>query len=148
MELTNFKWDQDGEGIVTLTWDMPGKPVNLLSMSAVEDLAKAAEAAKTDATIKGVVITSAKKGNFCAGADLEEMAAFAGNPGLDSAKAAFDVMTNVHRVFRLLETCGKPVAAAINGTAAAVLKPRWPVIIAWRRTTSAPSSAFPRGKSD
>ena len=117
MELTNFTWDKDADGIVTLTWDMPGKPVNLLSMSAVEDLAKLAETAATDETIKGIVITSAKKGNFCAGADLEEMAAYAGNPAIDNVKAAFEVMTNVHRVFRKLESCGKPVAAAINGTA-------------------------------
>jgi 3-hydroxyacyl-CoA dehydrogenase/enoyl-CoA hydratase/3-hydroxybutyryl-CoA epimerase len=117
MELANFKWDQDEDGIVTLTWDMPGKPVNLLSMSAVEDLSKAVEAVSSDKAIKGLVITSAKKANFCAGADLEEMAVYAGNPSLDNAKAAFEVMTNVHRVLRALETCGKPVAAALNGTA-------------------------------
>ena len=49
MKLDNFAWDQDEDGIVTLTWDMPGKPVNLLSMSAVADLGKVAEAlAATD----------------------------------------------------------------------------------------------------
>jgi len=55
MNLANFKWDQDSNGIVTLTWDMPGKPVNLLSMSAVADLAKVADALKSDAAIKGLV---------------------------------------------------------------------------------------------
>jgi 3-hydroxyacyl-CoA dehydrogenase/enoyl-CoA hydratase/3-hydroxybutyryl-CoA epimerase len=117
MKLDNFTWDQDAEGIVTLIWDMPGKPVNLLSMSAVADLGKVAEALASDAGIKGLVITSAKKGNFCAGADLEEMAAYAGRPSAENIKAAFDLMMNVHKTFRKLETSGKPVAAALNGTA-------------------------------
>ena len=43
MELANFKWEQDADGIVTLTWDTPGKPVNLLSMAAVADLGKVAD---------------------------------------------------------------------------------------------------------
>ena len=51
MNLTNFKWEQDEDGIVTLTWDMPGKPVNLLSMSAVADLSLVADALGADAEI-------------------------------------------------------------------------------------------------
>ena len=117
MEFKNFKWDQDSDGILTLSWDTPGKAVNLLSMSAVDEIGKIAERAASDESIKGVVITGAKPGNFCAGADLEEMAGYAGNPAKDNVKAAFDAMMNMHRVLRALETCGKPVAAAINGTA-------------------------------
>ncbi len=67
--------------------------------------------------IKGLVITSAKPENFCAGADLDEMAGIAGGAGADTAKTAFDTMMGIHRVFRKIETCGKPVVAAINGTA-------------------------------
>jgi 3-hydroxyacyl-CoA dehydrogenase/enoyl-CoA hydratase/3-hydroxybutyryl-CoA epimerase len=117
MNLANFKWDQDADGIVTLTWDTPGKPVNLLSMAAVADLAKAAETIASDATIKGAVITSAKDGNFCAGADLEEMQAVAASAGPDMASRVFKEMMNLHTAFRKLETCKKPVVAAINGTA-------------------------------
>ncbi|MCH8859459.1 MAG: enoyl-CoA hydratase/isomerase family protein, partial [Proteobacteria bacterium] len=96
MNLANFKWDQDDDGIVTLTWDMPDKPVNLLSLSAVEDIAKAADAIAKDERVRGVVIVSAKKGNFCAGADLDEMAAHASG-GAKSMKAAFELMTSVHK---------------------------------------------------
>jgi 3-hydroxyacyl-CoA dehydrogenase/enoyl-CoA hydratase/3-hydroxybutyryl-CoA epimerase len=117
MKLENFQWDHDADGIVTLTWDMKGRPVNLLSMSAVADLGQVAETLAKDVTIKGLVITSAKDGNFCAGADLEEMAVYAGKPSAESVKAAFDLMMNVHKTFRKLETSGKPVAAALNGTA-------------------------------
>ena len=115
MELAHFKWQQDGDGIVTLSWDTPGKPVNVLSLAAVAELGKVADKL-ADASIKGLIITSAKSGNFCAGADLDEMASFAG-AGETNAKAAFEAMMGIHRVFRKFETCGKPVVAAINGTA-------------------------------
>ena len=52
MNLTNFKWEQDADGIVTLTWDMPGKTVNLLSMSAVADLSLVADALGADAALE------------------------------------------------------------------------------------------------
>ena len=117
MQLAQFKWEQDGDGIVTLTWDTPGKPVNVLSMAGVAELGQVAETVAQDASIKGLVITSAKSGNFCAGADLDEMAAISGTGGEHKAKTSFDTMMGVHRVFRKFETCGKPVVAAINGTA-------------------------------
>jgi 3-hydroxyacyl-CoA dehydrogenase/enoyl-CoA hydratase/3-hydroxybutyryl-CoA epimerase len=117
MELTNFKWDQDADGIVTLIWDMPNRSLNVLSMSAVAELTQVAERLTTDPAIKGLVITSGKPNGFCAGADLDEMGGFAGSDTPEAAKAAFDVMMNIHRTFRKFETSGKPVAAAINGTA-------------------------------
>ena len=117
MKLTNFKWDQDQDGIVTLVWDAPDKQVNVLSMAAIAELTQVAEAITKDAAIKGLVLTSGKPGAFSAGADLDEMSAYAGQGGGDAAKAVFDTMMNIHRTFRKIELCGKPVVAAINGTA-------------------------------
>ena len=117
MDLAQFKWEQDGDGIVTLTWDTPGKPVNLLSMAAVAELGQVIDRVAAEAPIKGLIITSTKQGNFCAGADLDEMAGIAGGGKNEAAKAVFDAMMGIHRVFRKFETCGKPVVAAINGTA-------------------------------
>ena len=117
MNLVNFKWDQDPDGIVTLSWDTPGKSVNVLSMAAIAELGQVADAVKADATIKGLVITSAKAAGFSAGADLDEMSSYASQGGPDAAKTAFETMMNLHRTFRKIETCGKPVVAAINGVA-------------------------------
>ena len=117
MNLTNFKWDQDPDGIVTLIWDTPDKSVNVLSMAAIAELGQVADTMAASAAIKGLVIASAKASGFSAGADLDEMSAYAGGGGGDAAKAAFDMMMNLHRTFRKLERCGKPVVAAINGTA-------------------------------
>jgi 3-hydroxyacyl-CoA dehydrogenase/enoyl-CoA hydratase/3-hydroxybutyryl-CoA epimerase len=115
MNLTNFKWDQDADGIVTLAWDMPGRALNVLSSGAVAELTAAIEKVASDAAIKGLVVTSGKEGTFSAGADLDELSSASGAGGL--AYQLHKMLTSIHDAFRKLETCGKPVAAAINGTA-------------------------------
>ena len=39
MELKVFKWNQDADGIVTLTWDDPERSMNVLSNKAMADIA-------------------------------------------------------------------------------------------------------------
>src|SRR5690606_38541008 len=80
------------------------------------------ERIRSDDAIKGAVITSGKDSGFCAGADLGDMAggAFGGSAGgMDEAalKKGFDTAWKMNGTLRELETCGKPVAAAINGLA-------------------------------
>jgi 3-hydroxyacyl-CoA dehydrogenase/enoyl-CoA hydratase/3-hydroxybutyryl-CoA epimerase len=84
MNLVNFKWDQDQDGIVTLVWDTPDKQVNVLSMAAIAELTQVAEAIAKEPAIKGLVLTSGKPGGFSAGADLDEMSAYAGQGGADA----------------------------------------------------------------
>ncbi|MGD0190610.1 MAG: 3-hydroxyacyl-CoA dehydrogenase NAD-binding domain-containing protein [Rhizomicrobium sp.] len=123
MELTNFKWDQDADGIVTLTWDVPGRSMNVLTTAGIAELASVAEKVAADASITGLVITSGKSTGFCAGAALDEMegnAAGAGGKAVseqDAIAARYSGVMRFHQAFRKLETCGKPVAAAINGLA-------------------------------
>ena len=93
MNLVNFKWDQDADGIVTLTWDMPDRTMNVLSMAAIAELSEVADKVTADAAIKGLVITSGKAGGFCAGADLDEMLTYSGSGRKDAAAAAFKLMT-------------------------------------------------------
>jgi 3-hydroxyacyl-CoA dehydrogenase/enoyl-CoA hydratase/3-hydroxybutyryl-CoA epimerase len=122
MELKNFKWDQDADGIVTIFWDVPGRTMNVLTGSAIADLVAVAEKVSSDASITGLVITSGKANGFCAGAALDEMegntqsAGGAKSPEEALARQYKGVMA-FHQAFRKLETCGKPVAAAINGLA-------------------------------
>ncbi len=121
MELTNFKWDQDADGIVTLSWDVPGRTMNVLTASAIGELAAVADKVASDAGIKGLVVTSGKTNGFCAGAALDEMEDSAGGAGAKSPREAavqrYQGVMLFHSVLRKLETCGKPVAAAINGLA-------------------------------
>ncbi|HEY5337459.1 MAG TPA: 3-hydroxyacyl-CoA dehydrogenase NAD-binding domain-containing protein, partial [Rhizomicrobium sp.] len=123
MELKNFKWDQDADGIVTLIWDVPGRTMNVLTNTTIADLLAVVDKVSSDTTIKGLVITSGKSNGFCAGAALDEMESGASAAGgktqsaEEALAARYKGMMEFHKAFRKLETCGKPVAAAINGLA-------------------------------
>jgi 3-hydroxyacyl-CoA dehydrogenase/enoyl-CoA hydratase/3-hydroxybutyryl-CoA epimerase len=122
MKLNVFKWDQDADGIVTLTWDDPERTMNVLSAKALADIGAVIPRIVSDASIKGVIITSGKTNGFCAGAALDEMegaASGAGAPKSDEERIRqrYDGMVQFNNLFRSLEKCGKPVVAAINGLA-------------------------------
>ena len=120
--MTNFRTDKDADGILTLTWDMPGRTMNVLSQESIAELDKCVVEAIADPTVKGVVLTSGKPA-FVAGADLAMMSgitASAAAPGKtkeQSAKEIFDWVMTLNTNFRKMEKAGKPFVAAINGTA-------------------------------
>ncbi|MGD2131337.1 MAG: 3-hydroxyacyl-CoA dehydrogenase NAD-binding domain-containing protein [Maricaulaceae bacterium] len=120
MNLTNFTFETDADGIALVTFDMPDRSMNVLSQSVIDDIVAFAEKIATDDAIKGAVITSGKDA-FCAGADLEELGAIfaqsAGQSEEATKQALYDGGMRMKLAFRQLETCGKPVAAAINGLA-------------------------------
>ncbi len=122
MELKVFKWNQDADGIVTLTWDDPERSMNVLSNKALVDIGAVVVKVAGDAAIKGVVITSGKANGFCAGAALDEMegaASGAGQPKSEEERVRqrYEGVLQFNMLLRKLETCGKPVVAAINGLA-------------------------------
>ncbi|MFP3944425.1 MAG: 3-hydroxyacyl-CoA dehydrogenase NAD-binding domain-containing protein, partial [Alphaproteobacteria bacterium] len=120
MNTENIKFDKDSGGIVTLAWDMPGRSMNVLNSASMADFRKLIEAVVKDDSIKGVVITSGKPA-FMAGADLDEMESGGRGDAEQSReerlRRQFEGVFGFNRLLRELETCGKPVAAAINGTA-------------------------------
>jgi 3-hydroxyacyl-CoA dehydrogenase/enoyl-CoA hydratase/3-hydroxybutyryl-CoA epimerase len=107
-----------------VTWDMPERSMNLITLQAIDELAAIVEQIAGDAAIKGAVVTSAKD-TFCAGADLtllEELArtyaTFAKDGGEEeAARQLFEQSRRLSLLYRRIETCGKPFVAAINGTA-------------------------------
>jgi 3-hydroxyacyl-CoA dehydrogenase / enoyl-CoA hydratase / 3-hydroxybutyryl-CoA epimerase len=113
MTETAVRYDKDTDGIVVLTLDDPTAGANTMndlykeSMAAVVDRL---EAEKDDIT--GVVVTSAKK-TFFAGGNLHSMM----QAGPDDAPVVFATAEAIKSQLRRLETLGKPVVAAINGTA-------------------------------
>ncbi|OYX54711.1 MAG: 3-hydroxyacyl-CoA dehydrogenase [Brevundimonas subvibrioides] len=114
--MENFKIDVDADGIALVTFDVPGRSMNTLTSSVMDELPELVERIKTDDAIKGAVITSGKASGFCAGADLGDMAGGSLTGGGD-LQTAFDAGWKLNGALRALETCGKPVAAAINGLA-------------------------------
>src|ERR1700754_4461937 len=69
MSMVHFKLDIDADGIALVTWDSPGRSMNVIDLKVMEELASIIEKVAADAAIKGAVITSGKD-TFCAGADL------------------------------------------------------------------------------
>ena len=113
--MENFKIDVDADGIALITFDVPGRSMNTLTSGVMKEIPEWVERVKTDDAIKGVVLTSGKASGFCAGADLGDMAG--GMLAGGSLQEAYDAGWKLNGALRALETCGKPVAAAINGLA-------------------------------
>ncbi|MGB5949434.1 MAG: 3-hydroxyacyl-CoA dehydrogenase NAD-binding domain-containing protein [Parvibaculum sp.] len=117
----NFKFEVDGDGIALVTWDMPNRSMNVLSQSSMADMAAIIEAIVSDEKIQGAILTSGKDA-FCAGADLSMMGGQAGGGSgggsrEERVKAMYEGNLHFNMLLRRLETCGKPIVAAINGTA-------------------------------
>ena len=66
--------------------------------------------------MKGIIVTSGKS-SFIAGADLIGMEGLIAHARTAPPAEALKAVSSLTRVLRRLETCGKPVACAINGTA-------------------------------
>jgi 3-hydroxyacyl-CoA dehydrogenase/enoyl-CoA hydratase/3-hydroxybutyryl-CoA epimerase len=115
--MENFHLDIDADGVALITFDVPGKSTNTITAAVMRELGEIAHLLKTDSAIKGAVITSAKASGFCAGADLNEMNLADATGSDDSRKAQFEALYGLNKTLRAIETCGKPVAAAINGLA-------------------------------
>jgi len=113
--MENFKIDVDADGIALITFDVPGRSMNTLTSGVMQEIPEWVERIKTDDAIKGAVLTSGKASGFCAGADLGDMAG--GMLAGGSLQEAYDAGWKLNGALRALETCGKPVAAAINGLA-------------------------------
>ncbi|HZV85122.1 MAG TPA: enoyl-CoA hydratase-related protein, partial [Brevundimonas sp.] len=113
--MENFKIDVDADGIALITFDVPGRSMNTLTSGVMKEIPEWVDRVKTDDAIKGAVLTSGKASGFCAGADLGDMAG--GMLAGGSLQNAYDAGWKLNGALRALETCGKPVAAAINGLA-------------------------------
>jgi 3-hydroxyacyl-CoA dehydrogenase/enoyl-CoA hydratase/3-hydroxybutyryl-CoA epimerase len=124
MAFKNFKVETDSDGIALVTWDIPGKSMNVLDTATIEELGQIVAQTTADAAVKGVVITSGKDA-FSAGADLSMLegmnrtyAAMLKDKGEEAAnQMLFDESRKLSQTLRTIETCGKPWVAAINGLA-------------------------------
>jgi 3-hydroxyacyl-CoA dehydrogenase / enoyl-CoA hydratase / 3-hydroxybutyryl-CoA epimerase len=124
MSLKNFTLDTGSNGIALVTWNAPGRSMNVIDASVTEELSAIIEQTTADTAVKGVVITSGKD-TFCAGADLTVLetlsrafAEYSASHGEEVANARFFEESRTWSLLcRRIETCGKPWVAAINGTA-------------------------------
>lgn len=106
-----INYNKDEQGIVTLTIDVPGKSTNVLNPAFGAAFKATIERLQQEKdSVRGIIITSAKE-TFFAGADIDEMFKET------NAEFFFNRAQEFKAGLRYLETQGKPVVAAINGTA-------------------------------
>jgi 3-hydroxyacyl-CoA dehydrogenase/enoyl-CoA hydratase/3-hydroxybutyryl-CoA epimerase len=107
------RFEKDAEGVVTLTFDAPGAPVNTMTEAWEHAFAAAVERlGKEKASTKGVILASAKK-TFFAGAELKDVLKY----GPQDGPKVFRWIEGTKKHMRALEKLGIPVVAALEGTA-------------------------------
>ncbi|HEY5654333.1 MAG TPA: enoyl-CoA hydratase-related protein, partial [Woeseiaceae bacterium] len=112
METIDYKVNDDGVAILTI--DLKDRSMNVLTPEFVRDLHECVEKVAADDNVKGAVLTSGKS-SFVAGADL--MSVVNTYASGKTAAEIYQEWGGFQKLLRRLETCGKPFAAAINGTA-------------------------------
>ncbi|MFE9613050.1 3-hydroxyacyl-CoA dehydrogenase NAD-binding domain-containing protein [Streptomyces sp. NPDC006012] len=110
---TTIRWEQDDTGVVTLVLDDPDQSANTMNQAFRESLAAITDRLEAERdSIRGVIVTSAKK-TFFAGGDLRDLIRV--TP--ETAQELFDGGMAIKRNLRRIETLGKPVVAALGGAA-------------------------------
>ncbi|MEO9747500.1 MULTISPECIES: 3-hydroxyacyl-CoA dehydrogenase NAD-binding domain-containing protein [Marinobacter] len=111
--MSTIHYDLGSDQILTLTIDMPGQSANTMNADFRAALTETVGKVKSDLdTIRGIIVTSAKK-TFFAGGDLKELHKVTRK----DAGAFEDMVNGMKAEMRVLETSGKPIVAAINGSA-------------------------------
>ncbi|MCB1052137.1 MAG: enoyl-CoA hydratase/isomerase family protein [Acidobacteria bacterium] len=98
------------DGIATVWMDLEGKSTNVINRAFVEAFQATIENLKSQSDLRGVILTSAKR-DFVAGADLAVLFQ------MNDVSEAAEMLDGFKAVMRQLEQLGKPVVAAMNGTA-------------------------------
>ena len=95
--------------VATVTLNRP-KVLHALNEIAFDELETAFAALSVDDKVRVILLTGGGDRAFAAGADIHEIAATDAITGEQLARRG-------QSVFRLIETCGKPVIACVNGFA-------------------------------
>ena len=106
----SWKLERDSDGIAWLTIDKPGSSANVLSGSVLTELDALLAALEKDLP-RGVVVISAKKSGFVAGADIKEFT------GITDAASGYELIRRGQQVLNRLAALRCPTVAAIHGFA-------------------------------
>lgn len=119
--MKNFDIDIDQDGHAIVRFDVRDRSMNTLTADVRKELKALIERISTDPAITGVILTSGKTNGFFAGADLIEMESdilrWRAAETAEEKRLAIDSCAELSRLYRTLETQGKPIVAAINGLA-------------------------------
>jgi len=97
------------DGIALLTFDLPGEKVNKLTSAVMESFSQAINDLAANHDVQAIIIKSAKKGIFIAGADIREI------EGIAEPHHGEDLARRGQIILDRLESLPIPVIAAIDG---------------------------------
>jgi len=104
--------ETDGDGICVLTFDRPESGANIFDAPTMQNLSEHLDAMEKDPSLRGVIVTSAKKSIFIAGADLKTLLKQAQTGALRG------FISEGQKVFNRLAALKVPTVAAIHGACA------------------------------
>jgi len=104
----NIRYDKKNQ-VAFITIARP-KVLNALNAPTLQELTRAFQAVRDDEDVRVAILTGEGEKAFVAGADINEFTAL-------GAVGANALSARGHALFSLVENCGKPVIAAVNGFA-------------------------------
>ena len=108
-DMKNLTVEKNGNGIVAVTIDCPDSKVNKVSSGLLAEISGLLDSIAEDATVKGLVILSAKDDNFVVGADVDELGA------MKTRDEVVTYITKAHTVLKRIESLPFPKVSAIHG---------------------------------
>src|SRR5581483_7091806 len=97
--------------VAVITFDLPGKGANILSLSVLDDLGALLDQLQPRRDLVGLVICSGKPGTFIAGADIRDFLASLGAPKSEVVATC----RRGQQLFQRLSQCPFVTVAAIDG---------------------------------
>lgn len=108
-QYANWQVHKDQQNILWLMMDRQGASVNTINAGVVLELDEIINQVANDKSIIGVIIGSAKKQGFIAGADIQQFTQF------KDAEEAFNLVRQAQLVYDKLEQLSIPTVAMIDG---------------------------------
>ena len=99
----------DHQGILTVSIDVPGEPMNVLNQTMAEEFTDLLKSVDHDSAIKAVILISGRDNSFVAGADIGML------KDIDSTENGKQLSANVQELFSRIDASSKPFVAAIHG---------------------------------
>ena len=106
--INNIKFEIN-QNIATITFDLENEKINKLSFEVLKEFDEKLNLVQQDHKIKALIIDSAKKDIFIAGADIKEI------EQLKDSEEVYEALMNIHKIFNKLENLPIPTIAYING---------------------------------
>lgn len=105
----NWKLEKDQNNILWLYFDKENATANTLNAPVITELAEIIDSIEKDSSLKGVILASAKKSGFIAGADIDQFTKF------KDEQDAYELVRKVQILFQRWEDLKIPTVAMIDG---------------------------------